>query len=89
MEYCDGSLEDTLRKAEKTKDPIAMDHIKHYVWQVYNGLKYMHEKTIAHRDLKPENILLKVPGHASLDDSDPLTHEVKICDLGAAKILSQ
>ena len=66
-----------------------MDHIKHYIWQVFNGLKHMHEKTIAHRDLKPENILLSVPGHISFDDSDPLSHEVKICDLGAAKVLSK
>ena len=66
-----------------------MDQIKHYIWQVFNGLNHMHEKRIAHRDLKPENILLSVPGHVDFENSDPLDHEVKICDLGAAKVLSQ
>lgn len=89
MEYCDASLEDTLRKAEKQKTAIKMEHIKHYIWQVFNGLKHMHEKTIAHRDLKPENILLSVHGHEGFEDSNPLDHEVKICDLGAAKVLSK
>ena len=89
MEFCDASLEDTLRRAEKQKTAIDMEHIKHYVWQIFNGLKHMHEKTIAHRDLKPENILLCVPANQNFEDSDPLTHEVKICDLGAAKVLSK
>lgn len=66
-----------------------MDYVKHYIWQVFNGLKHMHEKDIAHRDLKPENILLSIPGHSDFETSDPLTHEVKICDLGAAKVLNQ
>ena len=60
MEFCDGSLEDILRKAERDKAPIKMQNIKHYVKQIFNGLSFMHAKNIAHRDLKPENVLLKV-----------------------------
>ena len=89
MEFCDGSLEDVLRRAESKKKAIDMNQIKHYVWQIFNGLSFMHEKSIAHRDLKPENILLLAPEGEALYESDPLTHEVKICDLGAAKVLSQ
>ena len=87
MEFCNGSLEDILKHAERTKRPIPMADIKRYVKQIFNGLKNMHAKKIAHRDLKPENVLLKVNSGQSLLDSDSQSHEVKICDLGAAKVL--
>lgn len=61
MEFCDCSLEDKLRQAEKSKQALNMIHIKHYIWQIFNGLKHMHAKNISHRDLKPENILIKGP----------------------------
>lgn len=63
MEFCDCSLEDKLRYAEKNKKPMSMEEIKGYMKQIFNGLKQMHDQGIAHRDLKPENILLKVPGN--------------------------
>ena len=59
MEYCENSLEDQLRHAEKTRQPVPMSHIKHFGQQIFNGLSHMHAKNIAHRDLKPENILIK------------------------------
>ena len=58
MEFCDCSLEDKLRQAEKTKKPFELVHIKHYMWQIFNGLANMHKHGVCHRDLKPENILL-------------------------------
>ena len=52
----------------------------------------MHKQGISHRDLKPENILLASANSASVNgkpskEIDPLTQTVKICDLGAAKVL--
>ena len=54
----------------------------------------MHKRCVSHRDLKPENILLMSPEPLETDskgrylkEPDPLTFEVKICDLGAAKVL--
>ena len=47
----------------------------------------MHAKRISHRDLKPENILIK---HAAGSFGAPVEHmksELKIADLGAAKVL--
>jgi len=50
----------------------------------------MHSKGIVHRDLKPENVLLKAPkgvlGNNSISQNS-LNFRVKICDLGAAKVL--
>jgi len=53
----------------------------------------MHKLGIAHRDLKPENILLKRKvqkfGDSVIDRGSLLAMEVKICDLGAAKVLDK
>ncbi|MCJ1389773.1 hypothetical protein MMC18_002630 [Xylographa bjoerkii] len=46
--------------------------------QLFQGMRYLHERNIVHRDLKPENILLV--------DKD-LT--VKIADFGLAKIIGE
>ena len=94
MEFCDCSLEDKLRFAEKNKKPMAIDEIKSFGRQIFSGLRQMHELGIAHRDLKPENILLKVPGNDKNLTSplkfyqvDQTQLELKICDMGAAKVL--
>lgn len=96
MEFCDCSLEDKLRHAEKQKKPMSMAEIKWYTKQIFNGLAHMHAQGIAHRDLKPENILLKVPGNdknlvnpLKFYQVDQTTLEIKICDLGAAKVLDK
>ena len=47
----------------------------------------MHSKNICHRDLKPENILVKDGPFGSQRD-DVLSKELKIADLGAAKVLN-
>lgn len=52
---------------------------------MFQGLGAMHSKNISHRDLKPENILLKHPQFGQ--PLDALNFELKIADLGAAKIL--
>ena len=96
MEFCDCSLEDKLRFAEKNKKPMAIDEIKSFGRQIFSGLRQMHELGIAHRDLKPENILLKVPGNDKNLTSplkfyqvDQTQLELKICDMGAAKVLDK
>ena len=65
-----------------------MAHVRHFTKQVFNGLAQMHAQNISHRDLKPENILIKQPSRL-VQPNDPLKSELKIADLGAAKMLSE
>ncbi|KAL9121329.1 MAG: hypothetical protein Q9187_002117 [Circinaria calcarea] len=46
--------------------------------QLFQGMKYLHERNVVHRDIKPENILLV--------DKDL---SVKIADFGLAKIIGE
>ena len=48
------------------------------MYQICNGVKYMHSKGIVHRDLKPENILCVKPN--SID-------KIKIADFGISKMV--
>jgi serine/threonine protein kinase len=43
MEFCDCSLEDKLRHAEKNKKPMSIEEIRVYTKQIFNGLRHMHE----------------------------------------------
>ncbi|KAJ9147138.1 hypothetical protein P3X46_029331 [Hevea brasiliensis] len=46
---------------------------------MFRGLAYIHTVPgVCHRDVKPQNLLV-----------DPLTHQVKLCDFGSAKVLVQ
>ena len=70
MEYCeDGNLSNIIGK------PLNEETIKHYIYQIVNGIKYMNENKIMHRDIKPKNLLLSNNKHT-----------LKICDFGLSKI---
>lgn len=45
------------------------------MYQLLNGLAWIHSKKVAHRDLKPENVLLSKQG------------VIKICDFGSSKVI--
>ena len=54
---------------------------------LFLAVNHLHSKGIAHRDLKPENILLKQEVPTTNEEFDPMRAELKIADLGAAKVL--
>lgn len=47
------------------------------MWQLINGVSYLHDNWIIHRDLKPANILVTGGG------------QVKIGDLGLARLYQE
>ncbi|KNC77096.1 serine/threonine protein kinase, partial [Sphaeroforma arctica JP610] len=54
--------------------------VKSIMWQLLQGMKYLHDNWILHRDMKPANILLIGSGRE--------IGTVKICDLGMARVFN-
>lgn len=69
----------TLRRHRLSHKCITMKVLKRWAWQILQGLVYLHghDPPIIHRDLKCDNIFI----HG-------VTGEVKIGDLGMAKLLT-
>ncbi|KAJ0931969.1 putative protein-serine/threonine kinase CMGC-GSK family [Helianthus annuus] len=77
MEYVPETIYRVLKHYENLHQSMPLIYVKLYTYQIFRGLAYMHMVTgVMHRDLKPQNVLV-----------DPLTHQVKICDFGSAKML--
>ncbi|KAL3820264.1 hypothetical protein ACJIZ3_006169 [Penstemon smallii] len=77
MEYVPETMSRVLKHYSDAKHRMPLILVKLYTYQIFRGLAYMHSVAgVCHRDLKPQNVLV-----------DPLTHQVKICDFGSAKVL--
>ncbi|CAA2977954.1 shaggy-related protein kinase eta-like isoform X1 [Olea europaea var. sylvestris] len=77
MDYVPETMYKVLKHYIDSNQSMPLIYIKLYTYQLFKGLAYMHTVArVCHRDIKPQNILV-----------DPLTHQVKICDLGSAKVL--
>ncbi|KAL6519977.1 Cyclin-dependent kinase E-1 [Orobanche hederae] len=63
---------------DKVNQSINQYTIKSILWQLLNGLNYLHSNWIVHRDLKPSNILVIGDGEEH--------GVVKIADFGLARI---
>ena len=78
MEFCNnGDLNQFIEKKKQAKQPLNEDFIWEIFLKILIGLGYLHKKNILHRDLKTLNIFL----------TNLL--EIKIGDMGVAKILSK
>lgn len=75
FEMMDTDLSHMIRKNIELFNPIA---IKYILFQILNGVNFMHSKRIFHRDLKPGNILLSTDGE-----------HVKIADFGLSRTIHQ
>ncbi|CAL8406615.1 unnamed protein product, partial [Arctogadus glacialis] len=70
LELCHEELVDRLAR----KTTVTESEIRSSVWQILEGLGYLHQKDIAHLDVKPENIVMAAPG----------SEQIRIVDFGSA-----
>ena len=75
MELMESSLEEEIKKREKTQNFYIFSEILKFLEQTYEGFIFMETKQIAHRDIKPANIL--IDQHRNY----------KISDLGVSKVV--
>ncbi|KAH7651770.1 Non-specific serine/threonine protein kinase protein [Dioscorea alata] len=77
MDYVPETLYRVLNHYSNANQRMPLIYVKLYTYQLFRGLAYIHNAPgVCHRDVKPQNVLV-----------DPLTHQVKLCDFGSAKIL--
>lgn len=78
FEYAEHDFLQVIHHHSQTlRSPIPTALLKSLIYQLLNGLLYLHSAHILHRDLKPANILITSSG------------VVKIGDLGLARIIYQ
>jgi len=66
-------METDLHRIVHSRQPLTIDHIQYFIYQILRGLKFIHSSNVLHRDLKPSNLLL----NSNCD--------LKICDFGLAR----
>ena len=64
---------DLSRLIQDTSQNLTIAHVRYFLFQLLDGLDYIHAANIIHRDLKPANILLNK------------NCSIKICDFGLAR----
>ncbi|KAJ3027142.1 hypothetical protein HDV00_011391 [Rhizophlyctis rosea] len=72
-----GELFDAIIENQKFSEEVT----RSIMLQIFNALKYLHDRGITHRDLKPENILLT--------SKEPGDWRLKLSDFGLAKLAGE
>jgi len=66
-------METDLHRIIYSKQPLSIDHVRYFLYQILRALKYIHSADVLHRDLKPSNLLV----NSNCD--------LKVCDFGLAR----
>ncbi|KAL6586394.1 hypothetical protein OROMI_001382 [Orobanche minor] len=78
MEYVPKYMYHVLKHYSDMNQKMPLIYVKLYTYEIFRGLAYMHSVVgVCHRHVMPHNVL-----------ADPQTHQVRICDFGSAKGIS-
>lgn len=73
------AMETDLKKVIRScPGGMSLDRIRYHMYQIIQGVDFLHSNKVLHRDLKPDNILVSSDGT-----------EVKICDFGLSRTIHQ
>ena len=72
FEYLEKNLYELINGRQTNNKKFSESQIRCIMWQIINGIEYMHKYGFFHRDLKPENLLVN-------------GEKVKIADFGLAR----
>ncbi|KAI3444599.1 hypothetical protein Pfo_001264 [Paulownia fortunei] len=77
LEYVSETVYRASRHYSRVNQYMPVLYVQLYTYQICRALNYMHSVIgVCHRDIKPQNLLV-----------NPHTHQLKLCDLGSAKML--
>ncbi|KAL6495464.1 Shaggy-related protein kinase theta [Orobanche gracilis] len=77
LEYVSETVYRASRHYSRVNQYMPVVYVQLYTYQICRALNYMHRVIgVCHRDIKPQNLLV-----------NPHTHQLKLCDLGSAKML--
>ena len=80
FDLMDMSIYDYIKNRKKT---LSEKRCKNYLFQMVQGLSYLHRSGIFHRDLKPENILIRTD--QQMKNTNPsMSQLIQLADLGSA-----
>ncbi|NXQ45372.1 MK07 kinase, partial [Catharus fuscescens] len=51
-------MESDLHQIIHSAQPLTLEHVRYFLYQLLRGLKYIHSANVLHRDLKPSNLLV-------------------------------